>query len=86
MYDAFISETTTYKAKHFYRTWEKDFKECYNSHVAPFRNKSKEKSTELSKFFWDLKEKCLRLIGKYLCRLDHMFAVQEDETFDYQKN
>ena len=35
---------------------KKTFKERYNNHTTTFRNKSKEKSTELSKHIWDLKE------------------------------
>ena len=41
--------------KYYYRTSEKTFKERYNNHTATFRNKSKQKSTELSKHIWKLK-------------------------------
>ena len=34
---------------------KKKFKERYNNHTATFRNKSKEKNTELSKYIWELK-------------------------------
>ena len=34
---------------------KKNFKERYNDHTASFTNKSKEKSTELSKYIWELK-------------------------------
>ena len=34
---------------------KKNFKERYNNHIATFRNKSKQKSTELSKHIWELK-------------------------------
>ena len=34
---------------------KKNFKERYNNHTATFRNRSKEKSTELSKYIWELK-------------------------------
>ena len=40
----------------FTSTCEKNFKERYNNHAASFRNKSKEKSTELSKHIWELKD------------------------------
>ena len=36
-------------------TYEKTFKERYNSHTATFRNKTKQKSTELSKHIWKVK-------------------------------
>ena len=32
-----------------------NFKECYNNHTASFRNKNTEKSTEPSKYTWELK-------------------------------
>ena len=41
--------------KSYYGTCEKSFKERYNNHTASFRNKNKEKSTELSKYIWELK-------------------------------
>ena len=44
----------------FTSTCEKNFKERYNNHAAPFRNKSKEKSTELSKYIWELNDNHIR--------------------------
>ena len=41
------------KTKHYYGTRDKNFKERYNSHTASFKNKAKEKSTEL---IWELKD------------------------------
>ena len=43
--------------KNYYCTCEQTFKERYNNHAAPFRNKSKEKkiSKEHSKYIWELK-------------------------------
>ena len=35
---------------------KKNFKERYKKHAASFRNKSNEKSTELSKYIWQLKK------------------------------
>ena len=34
---------------------KKKVKGRYNNHTASFRNKSKEKSTELSRYIWELK-------------------------------
>ena len=33
---------------------KKKFKKSYNNHTASYRNKSKEKSTELAKNIWEL--------------------------------
>ena len=41
--------------KNYYGNCEKNFKERYNNHTASFRNKSKEESTELSKYICELK-------------------------------
>ena len=41
------------QTKNYYGTCEKNFKEYYNKHTASFRNKNKEKSTELSKYIWE---------------------------------
>ena len=41
--------------KSCYGTCEKSFKEHYNNHTASFRNKNEEKSTESSKYIWELK-------------------------------
>ena len=41
--------------KDYYGTCEKSFKERYNNHTSSFRNKSRQKSTELSNYIWELK-------------------------------
>ena len=46
----------TNKAKYCYGTCEKNFKERYNNPKASFRNKNKEKITELSKYMWEFKD------------------------------
>ena len=56
MYNALVDRLDTNKTKHYYGTCEKNFKERYNNHTAYFRNKNKEKSTELSKNIWELKD------------------------------
>ena len=48
------------KNKYYYGTCEKTFKERYNNHIATFRNKSKQKSTELSKHICELKGNSLQ--------------------------
>ena len=55
VYKAAVSQTPLQINKYYYRTCEKTFKERYNNHTATFRNKSKQKSTELSKHIWKLK-------------------------------
>ena len=56
MYNALVDWLDTNKTKHYYGTCEKNFKECYNNHTASLRNKNKDKSTELSKYIWELKD------------------------------
>ena len=56
VYKGAISQTRLEINKFYYRTCEKTFKERYNNHTTTFRNKSKQKSTELYKHIWELKE------------------------------
>ena len=53
VYNAVVNTSTT---KIYYGTCEKSFKERYNNHTSSFRNKSRQKSTELSNYIWELKE------------------------------
>ena len=53
VYNAVVNTSTT---KNYYGTCEKRFKERYNNHTSSFRNKSRQKSTELSNYIWELKE------------------------------
>ena len=55
-YDQDCSVQGTNRTKHYYGTCAKNFKERYSNHTASFRNKSKEKSTQLSKYIWELKD------------------------------
>ena len=55
VYHAQVDRSDINQSKSYYGTCEKNFKEHYNNHTASFRNKSKEKSTELSKYIWELK-------------------------------
>ena len=54
IYKASVSTTTN---KCYYGTCENTFKERYNNHTCSFRNKSREKNTELFNYIWELKEK-----------------------------
>ena len=56
VYNASVDKLNTNKTKHYYGTCEKNFNELYNNHTVSFRNKTKEKSTELSKYIWELKD------------------------------
>ena len=56
VYNASVYRLDTNKTQHYYGTCEKNFKERYNNHTASFRNKNKEKSTELSKNVCALKD------------------------------
>ena len=56
VHNALVERLDTNKTKHYYGTCKKNFKERYNNHTASFRNKNKEKSTELSKYIWELKD------------------------------
>ena len=53
VYSAIVNTSTT---KSDYGTCEKSFKERYNNHTLSFRNKSRQKSTQLSNYIWELKE------------------------------
>ena len=55
VYKAALSQTPSEINKYYYGTCKKAFIERYNNHTATFRNKSKQKSTELSKHIWELK-------------------------------
>ena len=46
----------TSTTKNYYGTCEKSFNETYNNHTSSFKNKSRQKSTELSNYIWELKE------------------------------
>ena len=46
----------TSTTKNYYGICEKSFKGKHNNHKSSFRNKSRQKSTELSNYIWDLKE------------------------------
>ena len=54
IYKASVSAATN---KYYYGTCENTSKERYSNHKCPFRNKSREKNTELPKYVWQLKEK-----------------------------
>ena len=56
MYNTSVNRLGTNETKQCYGTCEKNFKERYNNHTASFRNKSKEKNSELSKYIWELKD------------------------------
>ena len=53
VYNAVVNTSTT---KNYFGTCEKSFKERYNNHMSSFKNKSWQKSTELSNYIWELKE------------------------------
>ena len=54
--NASVDRLDTNETKYYYGTCEKNFKERYNNHTAFFRNKSKELSTKISKYIWELKD------------------------------
>ena len=60
VYKAAVSQTPSQINKCYYETCEKTFKERSNNHTATFRNKSKQKSTELSKHIWELKRNSIQ--------------------------
>ena len=53
VYNAVVNTSTT---KNYFGTCEKNFKERYNNHTSSFKNKSQQKSAELSNYIWQLKE------------------------------
>ena len=59
IWKASVSATTN---KYYYGTCENTFKEPDNHHKCLFRNKSREKNTELFKHVWELKEREVLII------------------------
>ena len=53
VYNAVVNTSTT---KNYFGTCEKSFKERYNKYTSSFKNKSRQKGTELSNCIWELKE------------------------------
>ena len=53
IYNTVVNTSTT---KIYYGTCEKSFNERYNNHTSSFKSKSRQKSTELSNYIWELKE------------------------------
>ena len=52
VYNAAVNRSTT---KNYHETCEKCLKEICNNHTGSFRNKSREKSTVVSNYIWELK-------------------------------
>ena len=59
IYKASVSTTTN---KYSHGTCERTFKERDNNHKYSFRNKSRKKNIEYSKYVWELKEKDIILL------------------------
>ena len=55
VYHVQVDRSDINQTKSYYGTCEKNLIERYNNHTASFRNKTREKSTELSKYIWELK-------------------------------
>ena len=53
VYNAVVNTSTT---KNYFGTCEQSSKERYNNHTSSFKNRSRQKSTELSNYIWELKE------------------------------
>ena len=53
LYNAVVNTSTT---KNYLRTCEKSFKDRYNNHTSSFNNKTRQTSTEISNYTWELKE------------------------------
>ena len=56
IYNATVKRLDSTSTKKYYGISESTFIAHYNNHTASFRNKTKEKSTELSKHIWELKD------------------------------
>ena len=54
-FKAAVSQNCFEVSKYNYGTCEKTFKERYSSYTATFRNRNKQKTTELSKYIWKLR-------------------------------
>ena len=60
VFKAVFSQTLSKINKCYYVTCGKTFKEWHDNHTATFRKKSKQKSTELSKYIWELKQNSIQ--------------------------
>ena len=60
IYKASVSTTTNI---YYHGFCENIFKERYGKYKCSFRNKSREKNTELSKYVWELKKRSRRICG-----------------------
>ena len=71
-YHAEIDRSDINQNKNLYGSCKKNFKECYNNHTTSFRNKSKEKNTEVSKYIWELENSCIKYDFKWpiACKTD----------------
>ena len=75
--NASVDRLDTNETKYYYGTCEKNFKERYNNHTAFFRNKSKELSTKISKYIWELKDNDIQ----HNLKLAHMYAEVESVIY-----
>ena len=71
--------------KDYYGTCEKSFKERYNNHTSSFRNKSRQKSTELSNYIWELKVNDENYTTDWLIAI-HTFVERENVNYVCVKN
>ena len=55
VYHEQVDRSDINQTKNYYGTCKKKFKGRYNNHATSFRNKTKEKSTELSEYIWEFK-------------------------------
>ena len=57
----------------------------YNNHTCSFRNKSREKNTELSKYVWELKDKDVNFSFNWDIAIN-MFVVHENVIYVFARN
>ena len=79
--NAVVNTSTT---KNYYGICEKSFKERYNNHRSSFKNKSHQKSAELSNHIWELKENSENGTIDWLITIKkHIHAFVERENMIY---
>ena len=85
VYNAFLNTTTT---KNCFGACKKIFKEKYNNHTSSFKNKSRQKISELSNYIWELK-KMIRIthsIAKVPWKRIHRLVERENVIYVCMKN
>ena len=65
IYRAYVENDTNSETKFYFGLTETPFKDRFGNHTRDFKHKTYSKSTELSKYIWDLKDRGINPIVKW---------------------